>query len=210
LNFAPSKHDGIALLRTSRSSRLPSKVPSVAAACFWLVVECFFDDRRPSKATMYFIFIFLSFHLPPPNDSKTLPPHVPPRSRALPNILPYRCHQLWVDCCVSSSNGGHLRPRPHLSLYFSMGCVLGPQTGEPTAAPPNPMARTFHGTIGSGGAMIWWRRWPNHGGRGLKPLEGRAVAAHFGCCVLCVLCLWLCAPFSYHIQGKMADFCALT
>jgi hypothetical protein len=149
-----------------------------------------------------FLFYFMSFHLPPPNDSETLPPHVPPRSRALPNILPYRCRQLWVDCCVSSSNGGHLRPRPHLSLYFLMGCVLVPQTGEPTAAPPNPMACTFHGTIGSGGAMIWWRRWPNHGGRGLKPLEGRAAAAHFGCCVLCVLCLWLCAPFSYHTGRK--------
>ena len=125
---------------------------------FWLVVVCFFDDRRPSKATMYFYFIFLSFHSPPPNDSETLPPHVPPRSRALPNILPYRCRQLWVDCCVSSSNGGHLRPRPHLSLYFSMGCISAPQTGEPTAALPNPMARALHGTIGSGSAMIWWHR----------------------------------------------------
>jgi len=35
--------------------------------------------------------------------------------------------------------------------------------------------------------MIWWRRWPTHGERGLKPLEGRAAAAHVGCCVL-----WLC------------------
>ena len=40
------------------------------------------------------------------------------------------------------------------------------------------------GPIGSGGAMIWWRRWPTHGGRGLKPLEGRAAAAHVDCCVL--------------------------
>jgi len=35
--------------------------------------------------------------------------------------------------------------------------------------------------------MSWWRRWPTHGGRGPKPLEGRAAAAHVDCCVL-----WLC------------------
>jgi len=66
-----------------------------------------------------------------------------------------------------------------------MGCILAPQTGEPTAGSPNPMARALQGTIGSGGTMIWWHRWPTNGGRGLKPLEGRAAAAHFGCCVLC-------------------------
>ena len=68
-----------------------------------------------------------------------------------------------------------------------MGCVLTPQTRDRGAARAHPMARAFHGPIGSGGAMSWWRRWPTHGERGLKPLEGRAAAAHFDCCVL-----WLC------------------
>jgi len=54
LNFAPSKNDGIALPHASHLSRLPSIVHSVAAACFWLVVVCFFVDQRPSKATTYF------------------------------------------------------------------------------------------------------------------------------------------------------------
>ena len=42
--------------------------------------------------------------------------------------------------------------------------------------------------------MSWWRRWPTHGGRGPKPLEGRAAAAHVGCCVL-----WLCGCVVDHV-----------
>jgi hypothetical protein len=73
-----------------------------------------------------------------------------------------------------------------------MGCVSAPKTRDPTAAPPNPKAHALHGHIGSGGAMSWWRRWPTHGERGLKPLEGRAAAAHVDCCVLCG-CVLFCA-----------------
>jgi hypothetical protein len=84
-----------------------------------------------------------------------------------------------------------------------MGCVATPQTREPTVAPPNPtMARALHGTIGSGGAMSWWRRWPTHGGRGPKPLEGRVAAAHVGCCVL-----WLCGCVVVLCSRTFYPFC---
>jgi hypothetical protein len=55
--------------------------------------------------------------------------------------------------------------------------------------------------------MSWWRRWPTHGERGLKPLEGRAAAAHVGCCVLW-LCFVLCSRIfssavrSGKVEGK--------
>jgi hypothetical protein len=65
---------------------------------------------------------------------------------------------------------------------------------EPTAAPPNPMARALHGTIGSGGFMSWWRRWPT-----LKPLEGRAAAG--GCAVGSVHTLFV---FCVVKSGKCA------
>ena len=67
-----------------------------------------------------------------------------------------------------------------------MRLALAPQTREPTAAPPNPTARTLRKPIGSGGATSWWCRWwPPHGGRGLKPVESRAawlMLVVVGCC----------------------------
>jgi hypothetical protein len=110
----------------------------------------------------------------------------------------------------SQPNGGHLRLRPHPPLCFSMGCVSAPKTRDRGAARAHPMARAFHGSIGSGGAMSWWRRWPTHGERGLKPLEGRAAAAHVGCCVLW-LCLVLCSrtfyPFCRVEHPTKGDIC---
>jgi len=61
------------------------------------------------------------------------------------------------------------------------------QTSKPTTANASPTARGLRMVLGSGGAMSWWRRWPTHGGKGPKPLEGRAAAAHVGCCALCVV-----------------------
>ncbi len=84
--------------------------------------------------------------------------------------------------------GGHLRPEPGAFLYFMIGLFLSPQTGEPSAALPNLMARALGGSIRSSSTMSLWHHWPTHGRRGPKPLEGRAAAAHVGCCVF----LWLC------------------
>ena len=41
------------------------------------------------------------------------------------------------------------------------------------------------------------RRWPTLGGRGPKPLEGRAAAAHVGCCVV----VWLCGLLVGELVG---------
>ena len=87
----------------------------------------------------------------------------------------YRVCQQSVDCYVLLLNDNHLRTRPHLPLYFLIGLALAPQTREPTAALPNPRARALRKPIGSSGTMSWWCRWPNHGGRGLKPVEGKAA-----------------------------------
>ena len=73
----PPINDGIALPpRLSRSSRIPSIVPSVAAACFWLVVALFLN-------VFHFIFIFcrsnslaITTGRHPP--TRSLPPHALP------------------------------------------------------------------------------------------------------------------------------------
>jgi hypothetical protein len=59
----------------------------------------------------------------------------------------------------------------------------------------NPMARALHEPIGIIGAKIWGHGRCCHGGRGPKPLEGRAVAAHVGCCVL-----WLCFVLPLSVE----------
>ena len=46
--------------RASHSSRLPFIVPSVAAACFWLVVVCKIFNRRPSTPRAQPISLFFS------------------------------------------------------------------------------------------------------------------------------------------------------
>jgi hypothetical protein len=118
----------------SRSSRLPSIVPSFAAAVFgWL--SCVFlligGHLRPQCIFLFFFFCHLirrpqRIHQRPlPRMSLSAPPlyHLP---------LPFR--QLSVGCCVYRQNGGHLRPRPRPPLCFSIKVTKPPQTSKPTTA----------------------------------------------------------------------------
>ena len=62
---------------------IPSMLPSIVAAYFWLVVVFKVIDRQPSKAVVYFIFIyFLLLNLTPQMMGRCpptrSPPHVPP------------------------------------------------------------------------------------------------------------------------------------
>ena len=142
-------------------SYLIFKPSYVTPALFCLVVVCVIIDLRPSKATeSCILFIFVSFQSLPDTMRQRPPtrsyPHAPPLQHPS-----HRGRQLLVDCCVSLSNGSHLRPNPHLSLYFLM---------------------VFRGVIG------WGRRYPAHGDRGQSRWRVcRVAAAHFGCCVLCVV-----------------------
>ena len=104
-----------------------------------------------------------------------------------PKYPPHRDRRLLVGCCVVCSNGGHLRPRPRPSLCILRGCILAPQTKEPTILRAQPMPRALYGPIGSSITKIWVHGGCCHGERGPMLLKGRAVAALVGCCVL-----WLC------------------
>jgi hypothetical protein len=102
------------------------------------------------------------------------------------------CHLFSVGCCVPLLNGGHLRPRPHPSLYFLMCFVCTPQTSDPTPASANSSFNTLLESRGAKGALLPypWRE--------SKLLDRAVVAAHFGCgvcvcgCVLCVGATFIC------------------
>ena len=70
----------------SRSSHLPSILPSVAAACFWLVVVFQISIGGCIGPQRIFVFIFVqcSVH------------HITPRSCVLPNIPPTVITDLWL------------------------------------------------------------------------------------------------------------------
>ena len=183
----------------SRSSRLPSVVPSVTAACFWLVVVLKIMRLGRRKPRCIFHNLFLVFLLPLQMIAKRSPHTFHHGRTPSPISSPQQTPTFGWLLCFPNPNGSHLRPRPRPPHCFLMGCISAPKTREPTAAPPNPKARALHGSIGSGGTMSWWRHSSTHGGRGPKPLGGRAVSAHFGCCVLCgCVCVVVCA-FSYQL-----------
>jgi hypothetical protein len=72
----------------SGSSNLPSILPFVQATSYWLVVVFKIVDRRPFKAAMYFILIFLSINLPPQTMGRCPPTRSLPSASALTPHLP--------------------------------------------------------------------------------------------------------------------------
>ncbi len=88
--------------RASRLSHLPSILPSLAAASFWLVVALIIIDRRPFKAAVYFIlYIFFVAQFAAPNNGTVSPHALPcPRASALTSPLPLLPSiRLIVGCC---------------------------------------------------------------------------------------------------------------
>jgi hypothetical protein len=138
----------------SGSSHLPSILTSVAAASFWLVVALIIIDRRPFKAAVYFIFYIFCRSICRPKQWDGVPPCAPPPTRLRSNIPPSASAIYRVDCWLSSSIGGHLRPRLCLPLYFLMRLGLALQSTEPATARAHRMTRACFRTIGSGGAKI--------------------------------------------------------
>ena len=129
------------------------------------------------------------------------PPRAPRPARLHSHTRTTASADYRVDCCLKSPNGGHLRPGPGASLYFFVRPIPTLQSTEPATVRAHRTPRACFRPIGSGSAMSWRRRWPTHGGRGPKPLEGRAAGAyffHFGCCV-CVVVVCRAYVKIYHI-----------
>ncbi len=139
---------------TSRSSHLPSILPSVTAASFWLVVALIIIDRRPFKAAVHFIFYIFSLINSPHQTMGRCPPMHSSPSALCSNTPPTASADYRVDCCLKSPNGGHLRPEPGASLYFFVRPISTLQLTEPATARAHRTPRASFRPIGIGGAKI--------------------------------------------------------
>jgi len=73
--------------------------------------------RQKSRCIFHYLFLHLTFAAP--NDSKTLPPHIPPWSHALPNILPTANANFWLVVVFSQPERQPPKAEtPPLSLFF--------------------------------------------------------------------------------------------
>ncbi len=128
-----------------------------------------------------------------------------PPVRSTPAARPPQCInqrgcQLPFDCCIHLENGGHLRPTPPPSLYFSMWIKNSSQTRELAIECTNPAPGACNGPMGRCGAKIWRRRCLTHGERG---------QSHWGvgwrlillvvvlCCVVLCVVLFVASNFRF-------------
>jgi hypothetical protein len=102
----------------SRLLHLPSILPSVTAASFWLAVAFKIINQRPFKAAVYFILYIFCRSICHPKRWGGVPPRAPCPARLCSTTPPTGSADYRVDCCLKSPNGGHLRPEPGASLYF--------------------------------------------------------------------------------------------
>ena len=133
--------------RTSRSSHIPSMLPSVAAASFWLVVALIIIGWRPFKAAVYFIYyIFLSINSPPQTMGQCPPMRSSPSASLLYHPL-YRFRRLlgWLLVVVIDWRPPKAKVPPS-SLFFDKARVGAPinGTGNGESAPNNPRLLQDH------------------------------------------------------------------
>ena len=140
--------------RASRLSHLPSILPSVTAASFWLVVGFKIIDRQPFKAAVYFILYIFCRSICRPKQWDNVPPRAPRPAHLHSNTPPTAFADYRVDCCLKFPNSGHLRPEPGASLYFFVCPILTLQSTELAMARAHRMPRACFRPIGSGSAKI--------------------------------------------------------
>jgi len=162
----------------------------------WLLCRPWLIHSHMRPQVHFLLFIFLCCSIRRPKRREILPlirskPHTPPS-------------QPWSYCCLQLSVDflgilidwrppkAKAMPNVHRSIIW-WGMHPSPQTKEPTAAPPNPLAQAFNELVGIRCTKSWRCGECCHGNRGQsRLLEGRAAMAHLVCCVRFLCCvLWL-------------------
>ena len=112
----------------------------------------FIGHLRPRCILYYIYFYCRSIRRPKRWDG--VPPRAPPPTRLHSNTPPTTYAAYRVDCWLSSSIGGHLRPRPCLPLYFLMRLALALQSTEQATVRAHRTTCACFRPIGSGSAKI--------------------------------------------------------
>ena len=163
------------------------------------------------RVLYFYHFCAASFNIP--NDKTAFPhPLHPPRATSPESLPPLMPTLGWLLCLPFKFWPLKAKAMP-LALFFDGVCVGVPnkETGRGTAKPDHGCLAWDHRMLQC--HVLWalltypWRE-------RAKPLEGRATAAHVGCCVFCVLLLWssgLLAKyrefnrFSDHVFGRFTQ-----
>ncbi len=177
-------------------SNLLPFLSSITSMCFWLVVafEIFIGSHlRPLG---FFVFIFLLLSLPPQR-MVWHPTHTfcPVRAPSPISLLPRTPTFGWLLCCPTKRWPPKAKVTS-LSLIFDVLHFGAPNKGtNSNESAPDATHLVWAHRDQRRQDLGPWRMLPWQ--KMAKPLKGRAMAAHVGCCVFCV-CVVFERPFSYR------------
>ncbi len=158
---------------------------------FLVAVVCKILNQQPSKANMHFFWYFVVDKFNCPNNGMASP-HAPPPPLAstLASPLPLRQLLGWLSCWIIKRQPPKAKATL-VALFFDGVCVSAPNKGT-CSHECKPASRRLRQTHSKPlcldlrpWQMLQWQKMA-------KPLEGRAVVAHVGCCVFCVFCVLCC------------------
>jgi hypothetical protein len=177
-------------------SNLLAFLSSVTPTCIWLVVAFERSIGSYLRPRHFFIFVFLLLSLPPQTMVWRTPNTFRPGRAPSPISLLLQTPTFgWLLCCPTN----RWPPKAEvtsLSLIFNMLRFGTPNEG-----------RNSNESAPNAAHLVWahrdqrcqdlgpWRMLPWQ--KMAKPLEGRVMAAHVGCCLFCVFCALCCVQAAY-------------
>ncbi len=168
--------------------------PSVAPACFWLVVVpiCCLAAASGHNIFYFILFIYLLLNLLPEIMGKHPPYTFQPSHSIAPTSKLLLMPTVGWLLCPPPSNSSHQRPRVCPFLYFLMWLKNLYQSREQTFASTNTAPGAWNGFMGRHGAKIWGRRCPTHGERGQSywGVEWQLILLVVVCCVVLCVVVW--------------------
>ncbi len=168
--------------RTSSPYSPPSRTPVFG----WSLCEPLSIGGRP-KATVYFIFLFFCRSICHPQTIIRRPPHTFRRDRVSSIMIPSPLTPTfgWL-LRLTSERRPPKAETPSLSL-FSDGSRFGAPSRGTSRGDREPATGRLLWTHGESRRQDLGAPLPYPWRERAKPLKGRVAAAHFGCCVFCVL-----------------------